>query len=74
MAERFEIVTKALHKMLEEKKYAALRDILLVMYPNDIAELFRDVEEEKIPLLFRLLPRSWRQKPLWKWKPRTRRC
>ena len=58
MAERFEIVTKALQKMLEEKKYAALRDILLVMYPNDIAELFRDVEEEKIPLLFRLLPKE----------------
>ena len=58
MAEKFEIVTKALQKMLEEKKYAALRDILLVMYPNDIAELFRDVEEEKIPLLFRLLPKE----------------
>ena len=58
MAEKFEIVTKALQKMLEEKKYATLRDILLVMYPNDIAELFRDVEEEKIPLLFRLLPKE----------------
>ena len=58
MAEKFEIVTKALQKMLEEKKYAALRDILLVMYPSDIAELFRDVEGEKIPLLFRLLPKE----------------
>ena len=58
MAEKFEIVTKALQKMLEEKKYAALRDILLVMYPNDIAELFRDVEDDKIPLLFRLLPKE----------------
>ncbi|MBQ2892923.1 MAG: magnesium transporter [Oscillospiraceae bacterium] len=44
--------------MLEEKKYAALRDILLVMYPSDIAELFYDVEEEKIPLIFRLLPKE----------------
>ena len=58
MAEKFDIVTKALQKMLEEKKYAALRDILLVMYPSDIAELFYDVEEEKIPLLFRLLPKE----------------
>mgnify|MGYP002518159469 CR=1 FL=1 len=40
MAERFEIVEKALLKMLEEKKYAGLRDILLVMNPSDIAELF----------------------------------
>ena len=58
MAEKFDIVTKALQKMLKEKKYAALRDILLVMYPSDIAELFYDVEEEKIPLLFRLLPKE----------------
>ena len=58
MAERFEIVTKAIEKMLEEKKYAALRDILLVMYPSDIAELFGDMEEERIPLLFRLLPKE----------------
>ena len=43
MAERFEIVEKALLKMLEEKKYAALRDILLVMNPSDIAELFQQV-------------------------------
>ena len=58
MAEKFEIVTKALQKMLEEKKYAALRDILLVMYPSDIAELFGDIDEDRIPLLFRLLPKE----------------
>jgi len=58
MAEKFEIVTKALQKMLEEKKYATLRDLLLTMYPSDIAELFYDVEEDRIPLLFRLLPKE----------------
>ena len=58
MAERFEIVEKALVKMLEEKKYAALRDILLVMNPSDIAALFSDLEEQRIPLLFRLLPKE----------------
>ena len=58
MAERFEIVEKALLTMLEEKKYASLRDILQVMNPVDIAELFLDLEEQKIPLLFRLLPKS----------------
>ena len=58
MAEKFEIVEKALHKMLEEKKYAALRDILLVMNPSDVAELFLDLEEGNIPLLFRLLPKE----------------
>lgn len=58
MVERFEIVSKALHKMLEEKKYAGLRDILVVMNPSDIATLFLDLEEERIPLLFRLLPKE----------------
>ena len=58
MAERFEIVTKALLKMLEEKKYAALRDILVVMNPADIAALFDGMEEDRIPLLFRLLPKE----------------
>ena len=56
--ERFEIVEKALLKMLEEKKYSALRDILLVMNPNDIAQLFDQVPSESIPLLFRLLPKE----------------
>ncbi len=58
MTEKYEIVAKALEKMLAEKKYAALRDILIVMYPSDIAQLFGDLEEERIPLLFRLLPKE----------------
>ncbi len=58
MAERFEIVEKALEKMLAEKKYAALRDILLVMNPSDIAQLLGDLDEQRIPLLFRLLPKE----------------
>ena len=44
MAEQFEILGKALEKMLGEKKYAALRDILVVMNPSDIAALFDDFE------------------------------
>lgn len=40
MAERFEIVEKALLKLLEEKKYATLRDILTTMNPMDVAGLF----------------------------------
>ncbi len=58
MAERYEIVEKALEKMLEEKKYAALRDILLVMNPSDIAALLGNQEEQHIALLFRLLPKE----------------
>jgi magnesium transporter len=58
VAERFEIVQKALLQMLEEKKYATLRDILVTMNPSDIAALFSDLEEKQIPILFRLLPKE----------------
>lgn len=58
MAERFEIVQKALQKMLEDKKYATLRDILVTMNSSDIAALFLDLEEKQIPLMFRLLPKE----------------
>ena len=58
MAERFEIVQKALVKMLEDKKYATLRDILTTMNPSDIAGLFVDLEDKQIPLMFRLLTKE----------------
>ena len=58
MAERFEIVQMALVKMLEDKKYATLRDILVTMNPNDIAGIFEDLEDKQIPILFRLLTKE----------------
>ena len=58
MAERFELVEKALVLMLEEKKYTTLRDILATMNPSDVAGLFSGLEERQIPLLFRLLPKE----------------
>ncbi|MBE6920404.1 MAG: magnesium transporter [Ruminococcaceae bacterium] len=58
MAERFEIMEKALLKMLEEKKYLTLREMLSTMNPSDVAGLFADLEDVKIPLVFRLLPKE----------------
>ena len=58
MAERFEIVEKALLKMLEDKKYATLRDILTTMNPADVAALFNGLEDKQIPILFRLLTKE----------------
>ena len=55
MAERFEIVEKALLQMLAAKKYASARDILTTMNPSDIAGIFEELEESQIPLAFRLL-------------------
>ena len=58
MAERFEIGQIALVKMLEDKKYATLRDILVTMNPSDIAGIFEDLEDKQIPILFRLLTKE----------------
>ena len=58
MTDRFEIVEKALQQMLEDKKYATVRDILVTMNPADIAALFSSLEEQKLPLSFRLLPKE----------------
>ena len=58
MAERFEIMEKALLKMLEEKKYIPLREMLSTMNPSDVAGLFADLEDDRIPLAFRLLPKE----------------
>ena len=58
MAERFEIVEKALTAMLEDKKYATLRDILATMNPSDIAAVFQGLEDKKIPVMYRLLPKE----------------
>ena len=56
MAERFEIVEKALLSLLNEKKYTTLREILVTMNPSDIAGLFDALEEQRIPVMYRLLP------------------
>ena len=58
MTENFEILQNNLTRMLEEKQYATLRDTLLDMNPRDIADLFLDLPEQQIPLLFRLLPKE----------------
>ncbi len=58
MSERFVIVEKTLIRMLEDKKYATLRDILVTMNPADIAAVFSSLRENKIPVMFRLLPKE----------------
>ena len=59
MKERFELLEQTLLRMVQDKKYATLRDILITMNPVDIAALFSSLEEkERLPLLFRLLPKE----------------
>ena len=58
MSERFELVDRAFLQLLEEKKYSALRELLVTINPADIAALLSQQEEDKITLLFRLLPKE----------------
>ena len=48
----------ALAALLEEKKYASARDILITMNGADIESVFEELPEETLPLLFRLLPKE----------------
>ena len=58
MAEHSVTVENTLQTLLADKKYATIRDILVTMNPADIAAVFSGVEPEKLPLLFRLLPKE----------------
>ncbi|MBQ9387750.1 MAG: magnesium transporter [Lachnospiraceae bacterium] len=59
MAEKSTVsIAKTLAKLLDEKKYSTIKDILITMNPADVAAEFEDVEVERIPLLFRLLPKE----------------
>ena len=58
MAESQFSVEKTLTRLLDNKKFVSLRDILTTMNPADIAAAFEDLEENRLPLLFRLLPKE----------------
>ena len=58
MAEHNVTVESTLDALLAEKKYPTIRDILVTMNPADIASVFDSMEEERLPLLFRLLPKE----------------
>ena len=58
MAEHTVIMETTLRKLLGEKKYSTLRDILVTMNPADIAAIFDEMEEDRLPLLYRLLPKE----------------
>ena len=51
-------LTQTIKKLLEEKKFSTLRDILITMMPYDIAAVFEELQDEKMPILFRLLPKE----------------
>ena len=51
-------VKKTITALLDAKKYQTLKDVLATMNPADVAAVFEELDEECMPLLFRLLPKE----------------
>ncbi len=49
---------ETIENLLKNKKYATLRDILTTMNPVDIAAIFEELQNERMPVLYRLLPKD----------------
>lgn len=58
MAEITTTFATTIQSLLDMKKYNSLKDILTTMNPSDIANLFEDLPENRLTLLFRLLPKE----------------
>ena len=46
-------LTETIKVLLDDKKFSTLRDILVTMKPYDIAAIFENLQDEKMPILFR---------------------
>ena len=53
MTEHKVTMESTLKVLLEQKKYSTLKDILVTMNPSDVAELFEEIADERLPRLFR---------------------
>ena len=58
MAELKLSLAETFRVLLNEKKYTSIRDVLVTMEPQDVAAILEEMEETKLPLLFRLLPKE----------------
>ena len=58
MKEPAVLFQETLVSLLEEKKYSTLRDVLVTLNPADVAVLFEELPADRLPLLFRLLPKE----------------
>lgn len=51
-------VENSLKKLIENKKYPALKDVLSTMNPSDIANVLDDLDDQQLLIIFRLLPKE----------------
>ena len=58
MTTRNVTLEKTIRKLLDEKKYQTLKDVLVTLEPADISAVFEGLDEDRMPLLFRLLPKE----------------
>ncbi len=58
MAELDVALGRTLNALLDDKKYTTLQDILITMNPADIAAIFAELDQARLPLLYRLLPKE----------------
>ena len=58
MAELNTAMERTLTTLLDDKKYGTLQDILSTMNPSDIAAVFEELDQSRLPLLYRLLPKE----------------
>lgn len=52
------ILSATIEALIESKKYSTLKDIFVTMQPMDIAIVLGELGENRLPLLFRLLPKE----------------
>ena len=58
MVDQNAFVEKTLLRLLEEKKYRSLRDIMATMNSADLADILDELDENRLPMVFRLLPKE----------------
>ena len=58
MAELNIVLENTLKKLLEERKYLSIKDVLSTMNPSDIAAILDEVSQQQLPKIFRLLPKE----------------
>ena len=56
--EQQEAMVERIEDLISRKRYAELRDLLLPLEAPDIAHLCGDLDEQMLPLVFRLLPKE----------------
>ena len=58
MDERIFELEEQIFKLIQNRRFLELKEILSEMQPADIAEIFEEAKDKEIPVLFRILPKE----------------